>query len=250
MLKAVRINRYQGMKLALITGGSKGLGKALVEIFAENEWEVREFSRTGSSEHHISCDFSHPAESISIINEAFAELSTRSWSEIVLINNVGTLQPIGPICLDDPEDWQNNIQINLNSCINSTGLFIKHFDNLSANRYIANISSGAATKPYFGWSLYCASKAAIEAFTMTVSLEQAEASNPVTAFIIKPGVVDTDMQELIRSQDKDRFKDLERFKQLKSDQNLQSPQKVAEAVYSIINSTPQSGKKYDVRSYF
>jgi benzil reductase ((S)-benzoin forming) len=237
------------MRLALITGGSKGLGKALVDLYSENEWEVKEFSRSGKTRHNINCDFSNPTGSASVINETFFELSTHHWSEVVLINNAGTLNPIGPIDLSNAGAWQENIQVNLNSCITSTGLFLKYFGKV-ATCYIANISSGAANKPYFGWSLYCASKAAIEAFTMCVALEQSQTSNPVTAFIINPGVIDTGMQELIRSQDKACFKDLDRFKQLKSDKSLQTPSKVAKAIYSIVDSSPKSGEKYDVRSYF
>ncbi len=163
---------------------------------------------------------------------------------------MGTVQPIGPIHLDTPVDWQQNIQINLNSCITTTGLFLKYFDTHTANRLIANISSGAASQPFFGWSLYCASKAAMEAFTKSVALEQAETVNPVTTFIISPGVIDTEMQGVIRSQDTGRFKDLEKFQQLKSEGSLRSPHKVAQAVYSIINSSPEAGERYDVQSYF
>ena len=55
------------MKLALITGGSKGLGKALVDLYSANGWEVKEFSRTGTSPHHIDCDFSNSMASASAI---------------------------------------------------------------------------------------------------------------------------------------------------------------------------------------
>ena len=237
------------MKLAIITGGSKGLGEALVSLYSENEWEVKELSRSGTTRHHIDCDFSNAIESASVINDTFIELSHHDWSEIILINNVGTLCPIGPINFDTPEEWHQNIQINFNSCVTTTGLFLKHFCKTTANRCIANISSGAAIKPYFGWSLYCASKAAMEAFTRCVALEQSLTTNPVAIFIINPGVIDTDMQSLIRSQDKTRFNDLDRFKRLKAEESLQTPAKVAKAVYSIIESSPVAGEKYDLSSH-
>ena len=237
------------MKLALITGGSKGLGKALVETYLENGWQVREFSRSGATPHNIHCDFADPVASASVLYQTFTALCEENWSEIVLINNVGTLQPMGPIHLDQAEDWQQNIQINLNSCITATGLFLKCFTDPSAKRSIANISSGAAVKPYYGWSLYCTSKAAMEAFTSCIAVEQSHNPDPVTAFIINPGVIDTDMQDLIRSQEETRFKDISRFKQLKADNNLQSPQRVAKAIYSITHSMPKAGEKYNVQDY-
>ncbi|MCJ8272841.1 MAG: SDR family NAD(P)-dependent oxidoreductase, partial [Psychrosphaera sp.] len=192
-------------KLALITGGSKGLGKSLVEQYLNEGWTVREFSRSGDSPRHIDCDFANPTGSASVIAKAFQTLASNDWTEVVLINNVGTINPIGPISMDDPAQWQDNIQINLNSCILSTGLFLKHFVGGNGLKQIANISSGTASNAYHGWSLYCAAKAGIEMFSKCVALEQSKQDNPVGVFCIRPGVIDTGMQQQIRNQNKERF---------------------------------------------
>lgn len=237
------------MKLAIITGGSKGLGKALVDLFDQKGWMVRELSRSGDSQYHIDCDFSDALSSAKALNDAFKALSEQQFDEIVLINNVGTVNPIGPIHLDKPDDWQANIQINLNACIMATGLFIQYFSEQSGKHQIANISSGAASKAFFGWSLYCAAKAGVEAFTDCVALEQSRSTNPVTIFSVRPGVIDTGMQKVIRSQDKDRFEDIEGFKALKSDQNLRTPQVVASAVYAMMGAPITSGQLRDVADW-
>ena len=238
------------MKLALITGGSKGLGKGLVDLYLENDWEVREFSRSGDSAHHITCDFSDEIQSTKVLNDTFAALSSKEWSEIVLINNAGMLHPIGPIDMYKPADWHTNLRVNINACVAATGLYIQHFADQAAQKQIINISSGAATSAYYGWSLYCASKAAMESFTACVAIEQAQYDDPVTAYIVIPGVIDTQMQDQIRAQDEKRFKDLNKFLRLKLDDQLQTPEKVAKAVYKISSSLPQGGSKYDVRDYF
>ena len=238
------------MKLAVITGGSKGLGKGLVDTYLENDWEVREFSRSGNSPNHISCDFSDAEKCTAILNDEFSSLSTEKWSEIVLINNVGMLHPIGPVDMFEPVEWNTHLQVNINACVIATGLFVQQFSEHTVSKQVANISSGAATSPYYGWSLYCASKAAMESFTACVALEQVRYTNPVTAFIVIPGVIDTQMQGQIRDQDKKAFPDLDTFLQLKEDGQLQSPEKVANAVYKITRSSPQGGGKYDVRNFF
>jgi len=235
------------MKLALITGGSKGLGKALVELYADLGWEVREFSRSGAGSNHVDCDFSDASGCAAVLQLTFAELATRSWSEVVLINNVGTLDPIGPVALTEPVLWRAHIQINISSCVTAAGLFLKTFTADAGDRSIVNISSGAAATPYYGWSLYCASKAALETFTQCLALEQVEQPNPVSVIAVRPGVIDTDMQSAIRSQDPQHFKDKAKFVRLKSELLLLSPDEAARKVHAVIVSSPTSGEIYDVR---
>ncbi|NQZ10808.1 MAG: SDR family NAD(P)-dependent oxidoreductase [Algicola sp.] len=236
-------------KLALITGGSKGLGKSLVEQYLNEDWTVREFSRSGDSQHHIDCDFASPSGSAAVIEQAFKSLVSNDWTEVILINNVGTINPVGPINMDDPGQWQVNIQINLNSCILSTGLFLKHFSGVGCSKQIANISSGAASNAFHGWSLYCAAKAGLEMFSQCVALEQSKQDNPVGIFCIRPGVIDTDMQQQIRNQDKDRFDAIDDFTALKSEDQLRTPDSVATLVRAMLDSRPQSGEVLNVSTW-
>ncbi len=236
------------MKLALITGGSKGLGKALVQLYLDLGWEVREFSRSGVGPNHVPCDFADAVQSSTVLQQTFTELSSGAWTDVVLINNVGTLDPIGPLELTDSVSWPKHVQINISSCVSATGLFLQLFSTRAARRLIVNISSGAASTPYHGWSLYCASKAALEALTRCVALEQKEQPNPTKVIAIRPGVIDTQMQSTIRSQDPEHFKEKAKFVQLKSEQLLLSPRDAAHKVHAIIVASPKSGEVYDVRS--
>lgn len=234
------------MKLAIITGGSKGLGKALVDLYLQDGWTVREFSRSGNSKEHIDCDFADAESSMRVIKATFEGLSRQNWSDLVLINNVGILSPIGPIETGTVEQWQQNIQINLNASIAATGLFMRHFGDTAAKRFVVNISSGAAVTPFFGWSLYCAAKAGLEAFTACVALEQAKRANPTVVFSIRPGVIDTGMQEQIRDQDEDNFADIKDFKALKRDKQLQTADDVAAKVLRLLKQSPMAGHHYSI----
>lgn len=84
-------------------------------------------------------------------------------------------------------------------------------------------------------------------FTQTAALEQAEknSNNKIIAF--SPGVMDTDMQETIRSSSKDAFKDLERFKDLKESNKLLKAEAVADALVDLVlKGESESGRVYSI----
>ncbi|WP_148059322.1 hypothetical protein [Sinobacterium caligoides] len=102
------------MKLAIITGGSKGLGKALVEQYVLTEdWHVVELSRSGVSKCHINCDLSDVKSITSLSNSLFLKLAGNEWDEVVYINNAGDLKPISSISNLNPVEIERNISINL-----------------------------------------------------------------------------------------------------------------------------------------
>jgi len=98
-------------KLFIITGGSKGLGYALVNLYTEKGWKVKEISRTGKSVNTINCDLSDYNQSIICLNDLFKDLSNTIWEKVVLINNIGTLNPIGKIHNKSEMEWISNISI-------------------------------------------------------------------------------------------------------------------------------------------
>ena len=234
------------MKLALIAGGSRGLGKALVDRYEEDGFEVYEFSRSGESGSHVVCDFSSPAAAAQILEKKLSELAKKDYAEIVLMNNAGTVHPIGPIAGHDAASWIDNININLNSAIIATGIFTRHFQNLSAKKTIANISSGAAIRAKHGWALYCAAKAGLEHFCRAVAMEQSKQIRPINVVLIDPGVMDTEMQAVIRSTDASLFPELERFLKMKEEGQLLDPTMVADKIFDILSGDVENGMKFNI----
>ncbi len=98
---------------------------------------------------------------------------------------------------------------------------------MDALKRIVTISSGAATRPIAGWSLYCAGKAGLDHFARVMADEQADCPRPVQLINVSPGVIDTDMQAAIRDASPADFPSVDQFRQMHASGALQSPDAVA-----------------------
>jgi len=94
-----------------------------------------------------------------------------------------------------------------------------------------NITSGAAERSVYGWSTYGSSKAGLNYFTATTALELSQNNVPHRIVAFSPGVMDTNMQEDIRSSSEDAFADVDKFKQLKEQGQLRGTDVVAKALF-------------------
>lgn len=109
-----------------------------------------------------------------------------------LLNNAGIFQPIASIASGDAEAWRYTIGVNLFGPFHMAKAAIPHL--LKQKGRIINVSSGAANIPVPAGSAYCASKAALVQFTRVLAAEEPS----LTVVAVRPGVVDTEMQALIR----------------------------------------------------
>lgn len=221
------------MKLALITGGSRGLGAALCERLDASGWRVVEFSRTAPHPYSVKTDLTSPEVLFGQVVLAFGDLPSEPIDELLVVSNAGIVTPIGPSSSSDVIGILGNLDTNFASAILFLSLIVDRFQGLACRKTILNISSGAAQKPYSGWSLYCASKAGVEMFVRTMAIEQAREKHPFVALNVNPGVMDTQMQSLIRQSSPEDFPDLPRFQGMKDKGALVSPDEVAKAVVRI-----------------
>ena len=234
------------MKFAIVTGGSKGLGKEIVAQLAQQDWKLVELSRSGITNHNIRCNLANQESVCKICPPVFDRFASEQWSKIVLINNAAVLQPIKFVENFTTEEISNHLTVNQTSAFIIVSEFTKSFRNHNANKLIINISSGAARKGYPGWSLYCASKAASENFIRALAKEEEYSDNPFAAINYNPGIMDTDMQASIRDTEARNFPLRQRFVDYKEDGDLNTPQIVATHLIKLLDTDLISGESYSI----
>ncbi len=236
------------MKLAIISGGSKGLGHSIAKKLLVAGYQVVEFSRSAPHAYSIKLDFSSPDLMLPALSANLETLATKQWDEIVVVSNAASLSPIGPTSKKNSMAVLANININFTSAILFMSEVIKHFQSHPCRKVVASISSGAALKAYSGWSLYCSAKAGLESYVRTVAVEQESEPSPFVMLNVDPGVMDTDMQSLIRSSHKDDFPAVDYFIHRKESGELRTPDQVAIGVVKILHSDATSGARIAVFS--
>jgi benzil reductase ((S)-benzoin forming) len=243
----------------IITGTSRGIGEAIANKLLQpgntiyctsrgmNEELVDRAVSAGVTIFYFNNDLSDPDEVAEFSLQVWSRITPENVKRISLINNAGILSPIGPIEVNDPLVLTEHIHLNLLAPMLLTSAFLKHTANWAIEKTVLNISSGAASSPYFGWSAYCSSKAALDMFTRTVALEQSHAAHPTKIISVAPGIVETAMQIEIRSTDQKKFRDHEKFVKLHEEGKLSSPEYVADIIVkAIFDDTIASGSVTDI----
>ena len=240
-------------KIVIITGGSKGIGKALVAKYLKNNYLVYSLSRTkvnlDKEVKQIVLDVTDTNILQKKMDVIFTEIQQFTLESITLINNAGRLGTIANIENIAVQDIQKSVALNILAPMQLSAIFIKKLQNESAQKTIINITSGAASTAYAGWTPYCSSKAALEMLTKTIALEQQTAKNPVKILAIRPGVVATAMQEQIRNTSKNNFSKVDKFIDLYKTNILSTTTDVATKIYEIdMTSKLKSGDIIDLRN--
>ena len=187
-------------KTAIITGGSKGIGKGIVEKFAQegcniaftylsSESSAIEVEKNASSYGVKVIKYKSDASNFDQSSELIENVMKDFGSYDILINNAGITRDNLLLRMDE-DSWKKVIDINLNSCFNLTKCAIREFMK-KKDGVIINISSIVGVKGNAGQSNYSASKAGINGFTKSVALELG--SRNIRCNAIAPGFIDTDM---------------------------------------------------------
>lgn len=238
----------------LVTGASRGLGASLARALDTRGASLFLVARSAIVERYrdaqaVAADLSDPYSIDDLLDGFTRFVAERSPRCLLVLNNAGTVAPIAPAWRCDAGQVDAAIRLNLTAPMLVTGGFIRRFADADLPKLVVNVSSGAASTPYHGWSTYCAGKAGLDHFTRCAGLEQRGAPNPATVIAIAPGVVDTAMQDAIRASDPADFPQIGKFTALKEGGTLATPRDAAEAMIRLIETTPlQNGGVYDVRT--
>ena len=229
------------MNYYIITGTSKGIGKALAEELLQNESNFvigvcRSSTITHKNYRHQPLDFSDIPAVENNLQKVF--LPFKDAEKLVLINNAGVLGDIGYVGEGMPnERFEFVFDVNVIVPAMLMNTFLKVYQQHPAKKLIVNISSGAGKYPIDGWASYCASKAALDMLSMTIQKEQDMRGSGVKVYALAPGVVDTAMQENIREADAGRFSTVEKFREYKANNELAQPEDVAHKIIHFLNNT-------------
>jgi len=224
--------------LFIITGSSKGIGEALVELLLQQEdCEVIGISRSkvlkdNPMYKHLEIDLGQIGDLIKRRGEIFP---SKEYKRIVLVNNAGWIGEIDHFGNLTDQSIKDIFELNTIAPAILMNAFVKSYGSLTnTERIVVNISSGAAKKSVDGWSGYSASKAALEMLTKTAQLEAEMDKNGIRFYAVAPGVVDTAMQSDIRSASEKSFSSLDKFRTLKETNQLSSPVHAAEKLLFLI----------------
>lgn len=200
-------------RVALVTGGSRGIGRGIVKAFAAEGAKVafvyrgsqaaadslvQEVTQAGGTIMAVQADVTKPEDAQRCVEEV-----SKAWGKLdILVNNAGIIHDDLFVRME-PDDWNKVLTTNLGGTYN----FCKAvaFNMMRARKgRIINVSSVAAEHTNPGQTNYAASKGAINAFTRALGVELA--SRNVTVNAIAPGFIETDMSEAVRNKAGDIIK--------------------------------------------
>ncbi len=223
------------MDLIFVSGASSGIGAALTaHLSSIPDVVVATFSRSDvEAAHHLSVDLAEPSEWARVAGWMESVVDRVRPNALWFFHCAATLNPIGFAGEVDPDAYASNVVLNSASPQVLGGRFVALAKRIAVPAVMVQISSGAATKPYPGWSSYCAAKAAVDHWTRTVGKELENRGQPITVVSVAPGVVETPMQAEIREMDEADFPNVQRFRDLESEGILRSPAEVAGELWEL-----------------
>ena len=228
--------------LFIVTGTSKGLGKALAEILLSEGNEVLGISRKQTIENE---NYKHVLLDLNQLDKvaAFKFPEKENYQKIVLVNNAGIIGDIEHVGNIDNQAIAKTFTVNTIAPAILMNNFIRQYHYFEGEKIILNISSGAGKVAIDGWSAYCASKAAIDMFSQVAAKEVELDRSGFKIYALSPGIIDTGMQEQIRQAGVEGFSEVERFKAYKANNELQSAEETAGKIFWFLQNT---GKFNDV----
>jgi 3-oxoacyl-[acyl-carrier protein] reductase len=189
--------------VALVTGGSRGIGRAVVELLASEGMSVifayRENAAAAAEVVKADKDQRTSAERLDVRDAAaclgFVEKVVERTGRIdLLVNNAGVIRD-NPVTALDEEEVRLVLETNVTGAFNMTRAVAPHMISRRVGK-IVNISSVAGEKGGRGQTNYAASKGALNAFTRSLAVELAPRGITVNA--VAPGVIETEMSREVR----------------------------------------------------
>ena len=194
-------------KIALVTGGTRGIGKAIAQAFANAGAQVFISGRdaqTGESAaaelnaSFVACDVTDAAS----IERMFRQIATDAGGLDILVNNAGGASGFAPVAEMSDEMWLDLLNLDLNSVFRCSRAALAMMEPRGSGRII-NISSVVGTTGNPGQCNYVASKAGMSGWTKAMGMEIA--SRGITVNCVAPGFIATAMTDALDDGQKEKI---------------------------------------------
>ncbi len=234
------------MELVILTGASRGLGRALAEqllapgrllltVSRHPDPSLQEAAaQRGSALEQWALDLAHGVGAAARLEAWLHKQDRGRFTAATLINNAGLLGRVGPIQDGDAESIAAALRVGLEAPALLAAAFLRATESWNVPRKVLNVSSGAGRRAIAGWSVYCAAKAGVDHLSRVMALDEARRPNGAKVVSLAPGVIDTDMQAQLRAADAAGFPDQPRFREMKAEGQLATPAEAAARVLAYL----------------
>ena len=234
--------------LVFVTGGSSGIGAAMIRTLPFARARVFDVSRRGAAGcEQLRADLAEPSSWPRVAELFRREMEGFAGERAVFVHAAGTLTPIGFAGEEDAAAYTRAVLLNAAAPQVLGDAFLRAARATQAPCLLAMIGSGAARNVYAGWTSYGAGKAAVDQWVRTAGAEQELRGGRCRVVSISPGLVATAMQEEIRATPRNRLPSVERFIEVHEKGELRDPEEVAREIWARLERGLPNGAIFDLR---
>ncbi len=188
-------------KVALVTGATKGMGKAIAALFVREGARVAVAARSREATEAVAAELGEAAMAVTLDatdramwDQAVAAVDAR-WGQLDILINCAGMTEQGTTENTDEASWHRLFAINLDGPFHGCRAALPLMKRSGRPGSIVNVSSVFAQRPMPGFVGYCTSKAALTTFTKVLALECAAGHLPIRVNSLHPGGTETEMLE-------------------------------------------------------